>query len=498
MAILFELTAGILEITLGVSFVLIFLFLLSPVLNHRYIAKWRYWVWLILAVRLLVPVNLSSPTAPVQIRMPEELSQFSPVTVPAGKIYPHAAGPSPLSANPLNPVVREDNKTNEDNEVTGLKLLSGLWATGMVLFLLWQFAAYGRFRRLVRRWSRPVTSSQAYDIIAQLNKELKISPAVQLKVCPPINSPLLTGIFRPLILLPHEEYSEADWFFILKHELIHHKRHDIAYKLLILAANIVHWFNPLVWLMARHANKDLEISCDDAVIAGLNREERCRYSDTMMAAIINKPSKVPALSTHFLAGPKVIKERFVNIFDIRKKRKGLPALFILTICLAAAGTLVGCNTGENKPDIKVTALLQDLTEEEYLGVGTGEIYNPTIHDFKKLIIRLDTHGRLNGSVRFPTSLELRDLLTSDVYWFSRSEAMNPPAEDVYCLLEATLYTRNITPQEIREKLKALEIEVAYTDQQGKKLETTYNLADYFLVEGKISSLNQDRRKQDGE
>lgn len=495
MAILFELTAGIFEISLGVSFVLIFLFLFSPVLNHRYIAKWRYWVWLIIAVRLLVPVNLNSPAAPVQIQMPGELSQFSRVTVPAGEIYPHAAGTSSLSIAPLTPAAGENNK---DNEVTGLKLLSGLWATGVVLFLLWQFAAYGRFRRFVRRWSRPVTSSQAYDMMAKLNKELKISPAVQLKVCPPINSPLLTGIFRPLILLPHEEYSEADWFFILKHELIHHKRHDIAYKLLILAANMVHWFNPLVRLMVRHANKDLEISCDDAVIAGLNREERSRYSDAMMTAIINKSPKAPVLSTHFLAGPKVIKERFVNIFDIRRKEKGLPALFILTICLAAAGTLVGCNIGENKPDIKVTALLQDLTEEEYLRVGTGEIYNPTIHDFKKLSIRLDTHGRVNGSVSFPTALELRDLLTSDVYWFGRSEAMNPPAEDVYCLLEATLYTRNITPQEIREKLKVLEIEVAYTDQQGEKLKNTYNLADHFLVEGKISSLNQAGRKQDEE
>ncbi|AET67809.1 antirepressor regulating drug resistance protein [Desulfosporosinus orientis DSM 765] len=488
MEILPELTANILEITFGVSFALIFLFLLGPVLNRRYIAKWRYWVWLILAVRLLVPINPSLPAAPVQIQMPGEVTQFSPVSVQSGETHPQAAGPASLSVAPLTPEDRENNK------VMGLKLLSGLWATGMVLFLLWQLAAYGRFRRFIRRWSRPVTSSNAYDMMAKLKEELKITSAVQLIVCPPINSPLLTGVFRPLIVLPHEEYTESDWFFILKHELIHHKRHDIPYKLLILAANMVHWFNPLVWLMVRRSNKDLEISCDDAIIAGLNWEERGCYSDTMMAAIIKKSPKAPALSTHFLPGTKAIKERFVNIFDIRKKQKGLLALFILTICLAAAGTLVGCKAG-NKPDIKVTVLLQDLTDEDYLRVGTGEIYNPTIQDFKKLTIRLDTHGVPNRSISFPTSRDLQDLFTSDVYWFGRSESMDPKVEDVYYLLESTLYTRNVTPQEIREKLKNLEIDISNTDQQGKTLESTYNLADYFQVKGKISGLNQAGRKQ---
>lgn len=72
--------------------------------------------------------------------------------------------------------------------------------------------------------------------------------------------------------------------------------------------------------------------------------------------------------------------------------------------------------------------------------------------------------------------------------------MDPKAEDAYYLLESTLYTRNVTPQEIREKLKNLEIVISDTDQQGKTLESTYNLADYFQVKGKISSLNQVGRK----
>ena len=96
---------------------------------------------------------------------------------------------------------------------------------------------------------------------------------------------MMAGLLRPVILLPHEEEdSEALWF-ILRHELTHCHRRDIAYKTLLLCAKVVHWCNPLVWLMVRAAEGDMERACDDRVVAGLGPEARARYGQIILAAL---------------------------------------------------------------------------------------------------------------------------------------------------------------------------------------------------------------------
>ena len=64
-------------------------------------------------------------------------------------------------------------------------------------------------------------------------------------------SPMLIGFFNHVLVLPEEQYSSEELFFILKHELIHLKRGDIYFKLLFVVANAVHWFNPLIWIMQK-------------------------------------------------------------------------------------------------------------------------------------------------------------------------------------------------------------------------------------------------------
>ena len=62
--------ANIVEITASVSILILLLLALTPLLRRRYAAKWRYWVWFALAARLLIPLNISLPKAPVQVQIP--------------------------------------------------------------------------------------------------------------------------------------------------------------------------------------------------------------------------------------------------------------------------------------------------------------------------------------------------------------------------------------------------------------------------------------------
>ena len=90
----------------------------------------------------------------------------------------------------------------------------------------------------------------------------------------------MTGLLRPRLLLPHEHYDVQELRYILRHELCHLKRRDMLLKLVLLAANAMHWFNPVVYLMLRQADEDIELACDSAATDGSNSPERAAYSRT--------------------------------------------------------------------------------------------------------------------------------------------------------------------------------------------------------------------------
>ena len=78
------------------------------------------------------------------------------------------------------------------------------------------------------------------------------------------------------------------------------RRRDLWYKLALLTANALHWFNPLVWLLRREAERDLELTCDDAVVAGRDEGERRAYSEALLGSIHRQQVLGRAvLSTHF-------------------------------------------------------------------------------------------------------------------------------------------------------------------------------------------------------
>lgn len=83
---------------------------------------------------------------------------------------------------------------------------------------------------------------------------------------------MLTGYFRPEIILPHTGYTDEELSFILRHELLHLKRNDILYQFITLIFISLHWFNPFVYLMARAIEIDGETSCDEKRL----REKRMR------------------------------------------------------------------------------------------------------------------------------------------------------------------------------------------------------------------------------
>lgn len=167
-------------------------------------------------------------------------------------------------------------------------------------------------------------------------------------VCEAISTPAVTGLFRPTLLLPHEGYDLNELRYILRHELCHLKRRDMLLKLVLLAANAMHWFNPVVYLMLRQADEDIELACDSAATDGLDRAERAAYSRTLLAAVQSHVRALPA-TTCFGGTVERLKRRITNVLGAQKKR-GLGVVALVLALTLTAGCAVSWGERGRKND----------------------------------------------------------------------------------------------------------------------------------------------------
>lgn len=89
----------------------------------------------------------------------------------------------------------------------------------------------------------------------------------------------MIGFRTPVILLPQSRIPEEALPYILRHELVHFKRKDLWFKSLVILATAIHWFNPVVYLMARAIALQCKISCDAQVVSGTDAAGRNNFNN---------------------------------------------------------------------------------------------------------------------------------------------------------------------------------------------------------------------------
>lgn len=362
-----RLMIALLELSLPMAVVIAVLLAAGPLLGRRFTARWRYWAWLLIAVRLLLPIGISLPQPVVTLPQPQvdfsypvrEVEPISPTPTgdpilvlpgddesdPYQQIGAETTAPTVPDAVSADPVFRPNQpQPVPSRTVTAMELTGWCWAAGTLLFLLWQGVSYLLLRRKLRCSSRLVTEEK---ILALLEKE---TAAVGLqKVLPiytaEIGSPMIVGAAKPVLLLPEISFTEEQLSLVFRHELTHYRRRDIWYKLLLMLANAVHWFNPMVWLMVRAADRDLELSCDEAVVNGKNEEYREEYGRCLLAVVRAGMNRRTLFTTNFYSGKKTLKNRLSTILDMTPKSRGTLAFMVLLLTAAVAGSLVACTPG---------------------------------------------------------------------------------------------------------------------------------------------------------
>lgn len=342
-----KLLNNLMQIGLTVSLAALVPLILRRLMKKRYPARMVCVVWAILALRLLIPVQLTLPQAPVQVMPRTSYVVQSDQTAFRQAGLPVTQTPARwVTGTQAETLSAADTGTVKTVDITDILLT--LWLAGVIACVLWQGIGYYRLIRSLKGTSCSVERADLHTILQEQCADLVIDREIPLRVSSAADCPMLAGFIHPTLYLPDERISRTDAAFIFRHELTHYKHGDLWLKLLLLAARCLHWFNPLVHLIARFAQEDIEAACDDAVVRGHDGAYRRAYGETILRSAIAQAQKRKALVSCFGDDKKTLMRRFEGLFDKSVKKRGVALVVMIALLVGSLGCVVA--VGEKKPN----------------------------------------------------------------------------------------------------------------------------------------------------
>ena len=351
---------NLIQIGLTVSLAALVPLLLRRVLKKRYPARAVCLVWALLALRLLVPVQLTLPEAPVRVTprtnyvMQDDQMLFEQAGLPVEQT------PARWVTDEQAAALSHAN-TSQATTFNLTAVLLGLWLAGVGISAIRQAVSYGILKRRLDRTAGPAKRADLLDVLDSQRSGLGISRKIPLLISPAADCPMLAGFIRPALYLPDENISAADAAFIFRHELTHCRHGDLWLKLLLTAAQCVHWFNPLVYLIVRFAQEDIELACDDAVVRGQNAAYRRAYGETILRSAIAQSRRRQALVSCFGDDKKTLMRRFEGLFDKSVKKRGAALIVLVALLTATLGGTIAVGTKKDPAAAEARALLMANT-----------------------------------------------------------------------------------------------------------------------------------------
>ena len=321
----------------------------------------QYALWLLVAVRLLIPVSFGSSTISIenvinQIILQtqienETIQEYSAENITdfnnydnyknAVKIYDSV---KPITQNTLlnsseNSSFKENLSVEEnrvDFKVLFPKIIFCIWIAGILILGAVFIISNTYFKRKLKQSRRPIEISYS-------KLPVYISDGVE--------TPCLCGIFRPCIYVTDAIVEDS---LILRHsiyhEITHYKHGDLFWGVLRCLCLTLHWYNPLVWWAAKLSKQDAELACDETTIKLLGENERLAYGKTLIQLTCEKRQDLFVTATTMTSEKKSITERIKLITKKPKFSFYAFVLIILVSFIAVGCTFTSAKIAEEKPN----------------------------------------------------------------------------------------------------------------------------------------------------
>ena len=349
------------EILLTSSVLILALLALRQLFRRTVSRRMQYALWLLVLVRLLVPVNVGtlahnvlSAAEPVQAVVEERLdtpvlyvqdgTERRPAQLLPGKESQGEPLSPPSGAAQAAPADEYYTVTPTYRTVTLSEALTYVWSAGMAGVGAWFLFTNLRFARALRKARTP------YSV------EGCRYPVYLVSALP---SPCLFGVLRPAVYLNEKALQSPDALrFVLAHEQTHARHLDPLWSLLRGVCLTVYWFDPLVWLAAVLSREDGELACDEGTLRALGADERAAYGKTLLALVpvCDKPQNPLLGATTMTSGKRSLKER---VTCIAENRQAKAVAVFAAVALAAAVCAVSF-TGSSRPLSEVCGEFWDV------------------------------------------------------------------------------------------------------------------------------------------
>ena len=239
---------------------------------------------------------------------------------------------------------------------SGWALLFFVWLAGTAVSLFRLVRGELDMKRSIRRLGTPLTDPQS-TALNLVCAELDIEAPVRAVRLPFLQSPMLTGLFQPVILLPaDQEYTILELSLVFRHELTHFRRGDLCFRLIWLLVRCVHWFNPAVGRIMRFTDTECELACDEQAMAGQTPEQRTVYCELIVQTAARCRNGFRAgIATNFSCSGAALHRRIRSVLTAKRGRRIASLVVLMLLLTVLTGKLFGTGKdrvrAEREPDM---------------------------------------------------------------------------------------------------------------------------------------------------
>lgn len=360
-----EILNSILQMSLAGSFMFLILCLFKPFIKKTFSATWNYYMLFITLLIFIIPIG-SFVKLPQMVEHKNYLSMQDTNTV-AAQNYEKMLKINDKSDDinisqvdgTLKPVSQSQvdlKQTSTVEKIMNRDILLYVWILGVLILVIKETYVYISFYKKLKSVSDVIEDESILDVFETCKKKLNIYRKIILKECGGIKSPMITGILAPTITIPKMNHNLDKLEIILDHELIHFKRKDLWVKAVALLANIINWFNPIVYIIRNRINIICELSLDEQLIKNMDRSKRKYYGEIILELIEYSQSKSLSLGASVCKSRKEIETRLKNIVFFKKSKKIIVCISLMvTIIFTSTSLLVSKTVFASNSDISKSA-----------------------------------------------------------------------------------------------------------------------------------------------
>ena len=360
---------------------------LRPITKKLFGYSWHYYIWLCVLFVMLMPVRFNVNPMPAPNIATQTVQTQQTVAGEQPETTENIVQTAPIQ----KPQLLQKATVIWDRIIYNrMNILAYVWLIGAIALMLLNVVRYVRLNIKIRKNGEVISCPETREYTDR---------KINVRVWENVASPFMTGVFRPMLILPKTELSSEQLHNILRHEMTHFKRNDILYKWFAEFVKCVHWFNPMAWYVLKQIASECEISCDMSVTKNMSGSEEMSYVSTILSLLPTGKSKQLPLTTQMASSKKFLKRRFAMIKNKKTTSRFMSvlsaviAVIMLSTTVFASGVLSDLTTDDYTIEITNNAEKIELKNKPF--IENGEVYVPLRELFEKMGIMSNPENYIN-------------------------------------------------------------------------------------------------------